>query len=237
MGRGRGRGRRDPLIGKTVMISGAGKYKGYIGRVTDVNAESQARVELQSISRTISVDKKRLEELDPEGRPSFGRAAPERRDWDSAGPRQPTWTLYSDRRTPMRDEIQTPLRVSTPLRTPSRDGAWDPMQPMTPLRPETPIYDSWTPATAESSYNPITPGYQSYSSPYTPAASAVPTTPTPSEPASAAYNPTTPTATAETPGYHPETSTPGSAEHYTSTPGYSTATIPTTPGIPATIAP
>ncbi|KND03208.1 uncharacterized protein SPPG_02265 [Spizellomyces punctatus DAOM BR117] len=55
---GRGRGGRDPLVSKTVTISG-GEYKGYLGIVKDV-MDNMARVELHTSSRVINVPRGQL---------------------------------------------------------------------------------------------------------------------------------------------------------------------------------
>ncbi|ORY05248.1 transcription elongation factor Spt5 [Basidiobolus meristosporus CBS 931.73] len=65
MGRGRGRGGRDKLISQTVTVI-SGPYKGYLGIVKDTS-DDQARVELHTNSKIISVDKTTLEIKDRSG--------------------------------------------------------------------------------------------------------------------------------------------------------------------------
>ncbi|KAI9354739.1 hypothetical protein BD770DRAFT_412111 [Pilaira anomala] len=78
---GRGRGGRDNLVAKTVRIS-QGPHKGYIGIVKDAT-DNQARVELHTSSKVISVEKNHLMILDSQGNP-IGQAAPDRFDSPSS---------------------------------------------------------------------------------------------------------------------------------------------------------
>ncbi|KAJ2557238.1 transcription elongation factor spt5, partial [Coemansia sp. RSA 1933] len=71
-GRGRGgghvgvlRGRRDPLLNKPV-IACRGPYKGYMGIVKDVQGDA-VRVELQTNSRVVTIDKDKLNVRQPSG--------------------------------------------------------------------------------------------------------------------------------------------------------------------------
>ncbi|KAJ3330941.1 transcription elongation factor spt5 [Blyttiomyces sp. JEL0837] len=128
-GRGRGRGGRDPLISKTVTITG-GPYKGYIGIVKDMTANG-ARVELHTNNRIITIDPTRLNVHGPNGAPR------PRTDFNATGS-----YATSGNMTPMHPSgSKTPMHYATGSRTPmhrptdgsatpnpydgSRTPAWD----------------------------------------------------------------------------------------------------------------
>jgi transcription elongation factor SPT5 len=226
------RGRRDPLIDQTVLIS-RGNYKGYLGIVKEAT-ETTARVELHTNCKIINVARDAVKEANSARQATGGEGFP--RDY----PTTPSaWT-----RTPMREDIPaTPMRVATPMRsfgTPSHDP-WNPAVPNTPARPETPARDGWedsawtpgTPGTARSDYSAGTPsGYSSYS-PFSPAGNRQ----------GGVYNPTTPGSTygsfgtpgsSYTPSGYSERTPQDSSQStpYASSP--STPLTPRTPGMPQT---
>lgn len=67
---GMGGGGRDPLLRKDVKIK-SGQYKGYTGKVVDAT-ERTVRVELSSKMKTITIDKKRVNPLNPEPGNNYG---------------------------------------------------------------------------------------------------------------------------------------------------------------------
>ncbi|RKO92660.1 hypothetical protein BDK51DRAFT_35496 [Blyttiomyces helicus] len=138
MGRGRGGFGRDPLVAKTVKIV-MGEWKGYLGIVKDV-INDQARVELHTASRIITISKEKLKLADQVGTgqssshggygmggrtPMLGSRTPAYGDggrtpaWDSGGGRTPAWNSGS--RTPgHNDGGRTPAWDSG-----SKTPAWD----------------------------------------------------------------------------------------------------------------
>lgn len=107
------RHRRPPpqrhLIGKSVTISGAGPYKGYVGIVKELT-DTMARVELHTDSRVVSVPRERIMlpgtggEREREQRSVAGVGAGMARPsaWSSAaaGSRTPAWGMAGSARTP-----------------------------------------------------------------------------------------------------------------------------------------
>ncbi|GAA5800987.1 hypothetical protein HPULCUR_006427 [Helicostylum pulchrum] len=163
---GRGRGGRDNLIAKTVRIS-QGPHKGYIGIVKDAT-DTQARVELHTSSKVISVEKNHLMILDAQGN-SIGQAAPDRFDSPSnnnggfarpmatpsrygdgamtpmhgaaSGSRTPAWNSGS--KTPA---WNSGARTPNPYNDGGRTPAWD-------SGSKTPMWGHETPAWNSSSSN------------------------------------------------------------------------------------
>ncbi|KAI8815976.1 uncharacterized protein EV422DRAFT_610602, partial [Fimicolochytrium jonesii] len=134
-GRGGGRGNFDPLIGQTVTIA-TGTFKGYLGIVKEV-IDNQARVELHTASRVVTVDKTKV--LRP-GETRLPGAAGGRSD-NPWGPPSSSISSYGDKwtssasKTPMHGS-KTPMHGSrTPFhgiggRTPAhgdggRTPGWD----------------------------------------------------------------------------------------------------------------
>jgi len=85
------------LIGKSITISGAGPYKGYVGIVKELT-DTMARVELHTDCKLITVSRDRVAlpgEASSYSSPSSTNA-PDRRSWMAAG-KTPAW---NDGRTP-----------------------------------------------------------------------------------------------------------------------------------------
>ncbi len=126
VGRGRGRG-RDEWLGKKVCIT-KGNWKGYQGIVKDTT-DINARIELHTKSKTITVPKASLCEVNAKGELIMREEGqpPATPQWDNVYPR-----------TPMRTESgsRTPMRMATPSwapQTPLHD-AWSTQFPQTPAR-------------------------------------------------------------------------------------------------------
>jgi transcription elongation factor SPT5 len=225
-----------PMLNKTVRIT-KGPYKGYLGIIKDVT-DTQARVELHSHMKTISVDMSNLKEINSYTessnsnrttsgvRQSYQQSSRQSSDWDSRGGRTPLREIGSE--TPLRAPGSETPYPETP-RTPSANDPWNPRQPTTPSARESMYMDSDHPQT--STYQPVTtPGAPSMM-PFTPMTGHDHTVQTP-----AAYTPFTPGG-AITPGpnYSYPTQTPGPYHppetpfsHPPTTPGGAYA--PTTPG-------
>eukprot|EP01135_Chromosphaera_perkinsii_P005299 Nk52_evm7s335 gene=Nk52_evmTU7s335 len=223
LGRGRGRNRDDRLLSQTVTITG-GPYKGYIGIVKDAT-ETTARVELHTKSKTITVDRTKLNFTENQGRNGGGDRGGgsfQRGDFGGSASRTPMHggqTPMHGARTPMYGS-ETPMHDGSA--TP-RHGAWDTDNAPTPGSDfRTPggdypmsynEYDSGQTPGNFSTPNPNTPGVYDPSTP-----GAYPGTP-------AMYNQPTPGAglgNPQTPiSYNPET--PGGGMN-PSTPGFQPAT-------------
>ncbi|XP_028794950.1 putative transcription elongation factor SPT5 homolog 1 [Neltuma alba] len=125
-GRHRGGRGHDGLAGATVKIR-QGPYKGYRGRVIEVNGTS-VRVELESQMKVVTVDRNHI---------SDNVAVTPYRDSSRYGigsetPMHPSRTPLHPYMTPMRDPGATPIHDG--MRTPMRDRAWNPYTPMSPHR-------------------------------------------------------------------------------------------------------
>jgi transcription elongation factor SPT5 len=190
MGRPRG---RDNLMAKTVTITG-GPFKGYLGIVKDTT-DSQARIELHTNNRVITVDKTRLNVVGSNGsngpsRPDYesnNRYGYEARtpmhgsgaktpaashgDWNGGGSRTPAWNSGS--KTPAWDSgSKTPAWDSG-----SKTPAWD-------SGARTPAWDGASGTPSRNRFNnPDTPAvpnspYEDANTPYTNATpAAYPATP------------------------------------------------------------
>ncbi|XP_077214762.1 putative transcription elongation factor SPT5 homolog 1 isoform X2 [Tasmannia lanceolata] len=221
-GRNRGgRGGHDPLIGNTIKIR-MGPFKGYRGRVKDVNGSS-VRVELESQMKVVTVNRDQVSDTVVVATPF---REPPRYGQGSETPMHPSRTPLHPYMTPMRDPGATPIHDG--MRTPMRDRAWNPYTPMSPAR------DNWEEANPASwgttpQYQTGTPPAQPYEAPTpgsgwanTPSANySEAGTPRESSPAYAsAPSPYLPS----TPGGQPMT--PSSASYLPGTPGGQ----PMTPG-------
>ncbi|OVA13256.1 Transcription elongation factor Spt5 [Macleaya cordata] len=219
-GRNRGGRGHDSLVGSTIKIR-LGPFKGYRGRVVDVNGQS-VRIELESQMKVVTVNRNQISDNVAVSTPF--REAP-RYGMGSETPMHPSRTPLHPYMTPMRDPGATPIHDG--MRTPMRDRAWNPYAPMSPAR------DNWedgNPASWGTSpqYQPGTPPARSYEAP-TPGSGWTNTpggnyseagTPRDSSPAYAnAPSPYLPS----TPG---QPMTPGSASYLPGTPGGQ----PMTPG-------
>ncbi|XXG54874.1 hypothetical protein AAC387_Pa03g2645 [Persea americana] len=219
-GRFRGRRGHDSLVGSTIKIR-LGPFKGYRGRVKDVNGQS-VRVELESQMKVVTVNRNMISDTVSIATPF--RETP-RYGIGSETPMHPSRTPMHPYMTPMREGGATPIHDG--MRTPRRDRAWNPYAPMSPPR------DNWeegNPATwgASPQYHPGTPPARPYEAPTpgsgwtnTPGNYSEAGTPRESSPAYAiAPSPYLPS----TPGGQPMT--PGSASYLPGTPGGQ----PMTPG-------
>jgi transcription elongation factor SPT5 len=146
------------LIGKTIKIV-KGSYKGHIGIVKDAIQEN-ARVELHSDCRTITVSMKNIKSVDGSALPDpTGMMYTPRRD-----PAYPPPTPSHGSRTPM--HMQTPLHDGsmTPMhtsQTPRADFDDEPVSPKPTLNyatPATPNYQPPETPEAAGPYTPQTPG-------------------------------------------------------------------------------
>ncbi|XP_077211563.1 putative transcription elongation factor SPT5 homolog 1 isoform X2 [Tasmannia lanceolata] len=135
-GRG-GRGGHDPLIGTTIKIR-LGPFKGYRGRVKDVNGSS-VRVELESQMKIVTVNRNQISDSVVVATPF---REPPRYGQGSETPMHPSRTPLHPYMTPMRDPGATPIHDG--MRTPMRDRAWNPYTPMSPAR------DNWEDANPAS---------------------------------------------------------------------------------------
>lgn len=148
------------LIGKTIRIV-KGSYKGHIGIVKDAIQEN-ARVELHSDCRTITVSMRNIKLADGGAIPESSFAA----------------FAYSARQTPAYSAAtpshggRTPSHVG--LQTPMHDGSATPMHPsgQTP-RPDFDVDETASPKPPPSYITPATPNYQApetpdNAGPYTP---------------------------------------------------------------------
>ncbi|EGD79485.1 hypothetical protein PTSG_12984 [Salpingoeca rosetta] len=247
-GRGRGgRPRRDPLFHKLVIVT-SGPHKGKQGIVKDATP-TNARIELQSLCRTITVDRQAIKEASTLNRATTSLSTPfggPQMGGVQHGAQTPLYGAqtpsYGGSRTPHYTGSETPrLGAETPgSRTPGydyNDSAWNPNVPNTPA-PDTPAGRS--PAfqqTAEWDVSDVTsePASVRAETPH-----AGPATPgQPNTPGDRSYNAAfTPawesgysgsTPTAGTPGFGAP-ATPGTG----STPGMPPATpgthMPATPG-------
>lgn len=229
---GRDRGTLS-LIGKTIKIV-KGSYKGHIGIVKDAIG-SNARVELHSDCRTITVSMQNIKPADggnmpdthlmyaTRSTPSYGSQTP------SHGSRTPSHGLQ----TPMHDGSATPMHsMHDTTQTPRADfdieEASSPKPPPSYATPATPSYH--LPETPNAAYTPQTPGiyssadYNSYS-PYpvnSPAPGQYPGAQVQS-PAPGAY-------IAPSPGYHGPSSAAPFNSYSTMTPGSMMNHQPQTPG-------
>ena len=128
-GMGAGRGRRDPLLGKSVHITN-GPYKGYLGIVKDSNDQT-ARVELHTKSKTITVDKSKLMLQDGtfvSSSLATSSSSSSMGGWQSSYGR--SGMLASGLQTPMVAGFQTPMVDGNGGKTPAWDAgsktpAWD----------------------------------------------------------------------------------------------------------------
>lgn len=212
------------LIGKTIRIV-SGSYKGHIGIVKDA-IQSNARVELHSDCRTITVSMKNIKMADggniPESSfamtyqtratPAYGSATP------SHGGRTPA---HVGMQTPMHDGSQTPMHnAQTPRADFDIDDVASPKPPQSYATPATPSYQA--PETPDNTgpYTPQTPGlysgnadYNVYS-PYTANSPAVSKYPGAggSSSSGAGYIP-------QSPGFAPPPSTSGYNAYSAMTPG------------------
>ncbi|KAJ3361314.1 transcription elongation factor spt5 [Kappamyces sp. JEL0680] len=210
-----GRNFRDPLLNKTVTISG-GPFKGYLGIVKDTT-ETHARVELHTNSRTITIEKERLNVQGEEG-------APKRPNYQAGRPT----SRYDDYgRTPANSGSKTPYDSwsgGTGGRTPawnagSKTPAWE-------AGSKTPAWEagSKTPAWEAGSKTPAweagskTPAWESGRTP----AYGRPTPRVPNTPADMAtpYHTATPAGFPQTPGLAATTPYPNmqSVAHTPATP-------------------
>jgi transcription elongation factor SPT5 len=96
------------LIGKSITISGAGPYKGYVGIVKDIT-DTIARVELHTDSRVVNVARDRVITPGETGAP------PRTPAWGMGG-KTPAWT---DSRTPAWGASKTPAWGSSSAKTPA----------------------------------------------------------------------------------------------------------------------
>lgn len=157
-GRGRGGRGHDSLVGKSIKIR-QGPYKGYRGRVVDVNGQS-VRVELESQMKVVTVDRKQISDNFTAATPF--RDAP-RYGMGSETPMHPSRTPLHPYTTPMRDPGATPIHDG--MRTPMRDRAWNPYTPMSPPR------DNWEDGNPGSwgasppQYQPGSPPSRTYEAP------------------------------------------------------------------------
>ena len=208
---------RDPILGKTVKITG-GPFKGYLGIVKDTN-ENTARVELHTNSRTVNVDKDKLNiqgETSNQRRPDYQASRPQNR--------------YENSRTPMHTGSKTPAyeggnQWNSGSKTPAYDGsktpAWD-------SGSKTPAWDSGSKTPAYDSGGSRTPAWgETGATARTPAAFGRGATPRVTGTPSA----TTPYHGAPTPGFP---STPG-AGGISNTPYNRSAPTPATPYDPASV--
>ncbi|XP_010245838.1 PREDICTED: putative transcription elongation factor SPT5 homolog 1 [Nelumbo nucifera] len=220
-GRHRGGRGHDSLVGSTIKIR-LGPFKGYRGRVVDVNGQS-VRVELESQMKVVTVNRNQISDNVAVATPY--RDTP-RYGMGSETPMHPSRTPMHPYMTPMRDPGATPIHDG--MRTPMRDRAWNPYAPMSPPR------DNWDDANPSSwgtspQYQPGSPPSRPYEAP-TPGSGWANTpagnyseagTPRENSPAYAsAPSPYLPT----TPGGQPMT--PSSASYLPGTPGGQ----PMTPG-------
>ncbi|KAK9271008.1 hypothetical protein L1049_026596 [Liquidambar formosana] len=156
-GRNRGGRGHDSLVGSTVKVR-QGPYKGYRGRVVDVNGQS-VRVELESQMKVVTVDRNQISDNVAVATPF--RDVP-RYGLGSETPMHPSRTPLHPYMTPMRDPGATPIHDG--MRTPMRDRAWNPYTPMSPPR------DNWedgNPASWATSpqYQPGSPPSRTYEAP------------------------------------------------------------------------
>ncbi|KAL6315741.1 hypothetical protein AAG906_007164 [Vitis piasezkii] len=157
-GRHRGGRGHDSLVGSTIKIR-QGPFKGYRGRVVDVNGQS-VRVELESQMKVVTVDRNQISDNVAVATPY--RDAP-RYGMGSETPMHPSRTPLHPYMTPMRDVGATPIHDG--MRTPMRDRAWNPYAPMSPPR------DNWeegNPAswvTTSPQYQPGSPPSRTYEAP------------------------------------------------------------------------
>ncbi|KAI9097600.1 hypothetical protein K1719_025371 [Acacia pycnantha] len=219
-GRHRGGRGHDGLAGATVKIR-QGPYKGYRGRVIEVNGTS-VRVELESQMKVVTVDRNHISDnvtVTPYRESS-------RYGMGSETPMHPSRTPLHPYMTPMRDPGATPIHDG--MRTPMRDRAWNPYTPMSPLRDNN--WEDGNPGSWGTSpqYQPGSPPSRMYEAP-TPGAGW---TSTPGGNYSEAGTPRDNSAYANAPSpYLPSTpggqpTTPNSASYLPGTPGGQ----PMTPG-------
>ncbi|OVA07397.1 KOW [Macleaya cordata] len=184
----------DSLVGSTIKIR-LGPFKGYRGRVVDVNGQS-VRVELESQMKVFYCTN--IFHLFTSETPRYGMG--------SETPMHPSRTLLHPYMTPMRDPGATPIHDG--MRTPMRDQAWNPFAPMSPARfPGTPpvrSYEAPTPGsgwTNTTGCNYIEAGTPRDNSPAYVVHPYLPSTPgQPLTPGSASYLPGTPGGQPMTPG-------------------------------------
>lgn len=152
------------LIGKTIRIV-KGSYKGHIGIVKDA-IQSNARVELHSDCRTITVSMRNIKLADggsipmsmglsysDRGTPAYSAATP------SHGSRTPA---HMGMQTPMHDGSATPMHTSqTPRADFDLDEAASPKPPPSYATPATPNYQPPETPDATGPYTPQTPGLYS----------------------------------------------------------------------------
>lgn len=157
-GRHRGGRGHDSLVGSTIKIR-QGPFKGYRGRVVDVNGQS-VRVELESQMKVVTVDRNQISDNVAVATPY--RDAP-RYGMGSETPMHPSRTPLHPYMTPMRDVGATPIHDG--MRTPMRDRAWNPYAPMSPPRDnwEEGNPDSWV--TTSPQYQPGSPPSRTYEAP------------------------------------------------------------------------
>ncbi|KAI3768812.1 hypothetical protein L2E82_19647 [Cichorium intybus] len=157
-GRNRGgRGGKDSLVGACIKIR-LGPFKGYKGRVVDVNGTS-VRIELESQMRVVTVDRTHIS--DNVNTPTPYRDT-QRYGSGSETPMHPSRTPLHPYMTPMRDPGATPIHDG--MRTPMRDRAWNPYTPMSPPR------ESWEDGNpgswgASPQYQPGSPRSRAYEAP------------------------------------------------------------------------
>lgn len=153
------------LIGKTIRIV-KGSYKGHIGIVKDA-IQSNARVELHSDCRTITVSMRNIKLADggvipdsgmgmlysTRATPAYSAATP------SHGGRTPS---HAGMQTPMHDGSATPMHTSqTPRADFDMDEAASPKPPPSYVTPATPNYQPPETPDATGPYTPQTPGLYS----------------------------------------------------------------------------
>ncbi|XP_076900340.1 putative transcription elongation factor SPT5 homolog 1 isoform X2 [Bidens hawaiensis] len=152
-----GRGGKNSLVGTVIKVR-VGPFKGYRGRVVDVNGTS-VRVELESQMKVVTVDRSHIFD-------SVNVTTPNRDTHrygsGSETPMHPSRTPLHPYQTPMRDVGATPIHDG--MRTPMRDRAWNPYAPMSPPR------DSWEDGNpgswgSSSQYQPGSPRSKAYEAP------------------------------------------------------------------------
>jgi len=141
-----GRGRQDALIGQTKKIR-SGAYKGYVGRIVDVN-DTSVRLELQAQARTVTVNREHLDVPQvAQSRDSY--MAPRATSiYDAPGARTPAHYPM----TPAHGGGVTPMHGSM---TPAREAAWNPTATPAHLP-----HDNWEPtSTAGTGWGNTSMGY------------------------------------------------------------------------------